>query len=292
MMESINKLIEKVGSVTGIFYPIASTIKAIVDNRNELIYLQGEYDREFKKKIIDMEGISDFTKASLISKINNSTIEFYNQVKILGVAIDNMSITSDPDKLDDDWLFYFISKAAYITNEQMQNTWGKILVEACDNSGICTKTLLNTLSLMNKQQAELFENICKFRFANMNIPANEITRISIYPIIFFSKGAQSYASHKLTNRGILELEHLGLIDVDSNKEFVVYTDLLKLRDRKHCIEVISDNGKIEIGNIAFTYDGFLLQKIIENDYNSKIAQFNMQIWRHKGYQIYRDGKKQ
>ena len=89
----------------------------------------------------------------------------------------------------------------------------------------------------------------------------------------------------------MELEHLGLIDLDSNKEFVVYTDLLKLRDRKNSVEIIG-NGKVEIGNITFTYDGFLLQKIIEDYYDSQFMDFNIQVWCHKEYQVYRNGEKQ
>ncbi|MBD5480423.1 MAG: DUF2806 domain-containing protein [Lachnospiraceae bacterium] len=291
MKDVIKELLNKLTSVTGIFYPISSTVKTITDNKNQLRNFQSAYDMKFKYDILERKELDDCTRAALISDINKSTIKFYNQVKILDVAINNIRNSADPKCLDDDWLFYFMNKAAYISDEQMRNTWGAILAEACDNPEICTKTLINTLSLMNKKQAETFKCICKFRFANMNIPADETEIISIYPIIFFSKNAQGYANHGLTNRGILELEHLGLINIDSNKEFVVYTDLLKLRDRKNSIEVIG-NGKIEIGNITFTYDGFLLQRIIENYYDSQIMDYNIQIWCHKGYKVYRNGKRQ
>ena len=93
-----------------------------------------------------------------------------------------------------------MNKAALISDEQMRNTWGLILAEACDNPEICSKTLINTLSLMNKKQAETFQCICKFRFANMNIPPDDKDRICQYPIIFFGKNAQGYANHGLTNR--------------------------------------------------------------------------------------------
>lgn len=291
MSEIIDKLLNKVEDVTGILYPLTSTIKSITDNRNALRDFQKDYDQRYKKDILERQNLDDFQRAALISNINKSIMKFYNQVKILDVACNNINDSADPNRLDDDWLFYFMNKAALISDEQMRNTWGLILAEACDNSEICSKTLINTLSLMNKKQAETFKCICKFRLANMNIPADDKDRISYYPVIFFGKNAQGYAYHGLTNRRILELEHLGLIDLDSNKEFVVYTDLLKLRDRKNSVEIIGD-GKVEIGNITFTYDGFLLQKIIENYYDSKIMDFNIQVWCHKGYQVYRNGKKQ
>ena len=291
MSDIIDKLLDKIVDVTGILYPFTSTIKNITDNKNELRDLHRELDREYKKNILEGRDLDDFQRAVLISSINQSTKKFYNQVKILNVACNNMNDSADPNLLDDDWLFYFMNKAALISDEQMRNTWGSILAEACDDPKICSKSLINTLSLMNKNHAETFKCICKFRLVNMNIPADDKDRISYYPVIFFGKNAQGYANHGLTNRRILELEHLGLIDLDSNKEFVVYTDLLKLRDRKNSVEIIGD-GKVEIGNIAFTYDCFLLQRIIENYYDSKIMDFNIQVWCHKGYQVYRNGKKQ
>lgn len=263
----IDKLLNKVRDVTGVLYPLTSTIKNITDNRNVLRDFQRDYDQKYKKDILERQNLDDYQRAALISSINKSTMKFYNQVKILDVACNNINGSADPNRLDDDWLFYFMDKAALISDEQMRITWGLILAEACDNSEICSKTLINTLSLMNKKQAETFKCICKFRLANMNIPAEDKERISYYPVIFFGKNAHGYANHGLTNRRILELEYLGLINLDSNKEFVVYTDLLKLRDRKNSVEIIGD-GKVEIGNITYTYDGFLLQRIIENYYDT------------------------
>ena len=125
---------------------------------------------------------------------------------------------------------------------------------------------------------------------NMDIAANE-NRISTYPIIFVSKSFDGYASNGITFKGISALEQLGLISIDAHKEFVVYTDLLKVRDLRNSVEVIGD-GKIEIGNIIFTYDGYLLQKIIDPYYSSEIMDYNVQVWLHKNYQVYINGIRQ
>lgn len=49
---------------------------------------------------------------------------------------------------------------------------------------------------------------------------------------------------------------------------------------------------MEIGNIIFTDDGYLLQKIIDPYYSSKITDYNVQIWLYKKYQVYVNGIKQ
>ena len=100
---------------------------------------------------------------------------------------------------------FFMNKAAYITDEQMRYTWGKILAEACEDPEICSKTLINTLSLITKWQAEAFQNICRFRMINMDIPANE-NKISVYPIIFLSKNSEGYFNNGITYKGISALE--------------------------------------------------------------------------------------
>ena len=277
------KLIEKVCNITGLFYPISTAIKRITDNKDSLRALQNEYDKSFREEILNRD-MNDIAKAALISASSKSIKEFVNQATILGIAIENLGDSADPKNLDDDWLFFFMNKAATITDEQMRYTWGKILAEACEDPEICSKTLINTLSLISKWQAEAFQNICRFRMINMDIPANE-NKISTYPIIFLSKSFDGYAFNGITYKGISALEQLGLISIDSHKEFVVYTDLLKVRDYRNSVEVISNNKKVEIGNIIFTDDGYLLQKIID-------PYYNVQIWLYKKYQVYVNGIKQ
>lgn len=284
------KLIEKVCSITGLFYPISTAIKRITDNKDSLRTLQNEYDKSFREEILNRD-MNDIAKAALISASSKSIKEFVNQATILGIAIENLGDSADPKNLDDDWLYFFMNKAATITDEQMRYTWGKILAEACEDPEICSKTLINTLSLISKWQAEVFQNICRFRMINMDIPANE-NKISTYPIIFLSKSFDGYAFNGITYKGISALEQLGLISIDSHKEFVVYTDLLKVRDYRNSVEVISNNKKVEIGNIIFTDDGYLLQKIIDPYYSSKITDYNVQIWLYKKYQVYVNGIKQ
>lgn len=283
------KLIEKVCNVTGLFYPISTAIKRITDNKDSLRALQNEYDISFREEILNRD-MNDVAKAALISASSKSIKEFVNQAIILGVAIENLGDSANPPNLDDDWLYFFMNKAATITDEQMRYTWGKILAEACEDSEICSKTLINTLSLISTWQAKAFQNICRFRMINMDIPANE-NRISTYPIIFLSKNSKNYFNSGITYKGISALEQLGLLNIDSHKEFVVYTDLLKVRDYRNSIEIIG-NGKIEIGNIIFTYDGYLLQKIIEPSYSNKITDYNVHVWLNKKYQVYVNGIKQ
>lgn len=283
------KLIEKICSATGLFYPISTAIKRITDNKDSLRALQNEYDKSFREEILNRD-MSDIAKAVLISASSKSIKEFVNQATILGIAIENLGDSADPQNLDNDWLYFFMNKAATITDEQMRYTWGKILAEACEDPEICSKTLINTLSLIGKWQAEAFQNICKFRMINMDIPVNE-NKISTYPIIFLSKNSENYFNSGITYKGISALEQLGLINIDSHKEFVVYTDLLKIRDYRNSIEVIG-NKKIEIGNITFTYDGYLLQKIIEPYYNNKITDYNVHVWLNKKYKVYVNGIKQ
>lgn len=49
MSEIIDKLLNKVGDVTGILYPLTSTIKNITDSRNALRDFQRDYDQKYKR---------------------------------------------------------------------------------------------------------------------------------------------------------------------------------------------------------------------------------------------------
>lgn len=68
MSKTWKELLEKVVSVTGIFYPITSTVKAIADSKISKIMFEKEYDEKYKREILDNAVMDDYT-----NKFNNSS---------------------------------------------------------------------------------------------------------------------------------------------------------------------------------------------------------------------------
>ena len=88
----------------------------------------------------------------------------------------------------------------------------------------------------------------------------------------------------ITRLRLNKLASLGLIEVNYDKEFVFSQKDVKLIYNNKLID-ISSKDKIRIGNVIFTYDGFLLYHMIEKNYNDKILDFNVDIWRKRNYKV-------
>ena len=124
---SVENIINKLSELTGIFYPITSTVKTLVDGHNHLIAIKQEYDESLKRKILDNNSLNDIERAILISNITKSTVEFVNKARIFGIAIDNINSESQVNDVNEDWLLYFFDQAKNISSVGIQNIWGKLL---------------------------------------------------------------------------------------------------------------------------------------------------------------------
>ncbi len=60
---------------------------------------------------------------------------------------------------------------------------------------------------------------------------------------------------------------------------------MRLRYNSQIIELSTNDkkDKLRIGNVMFTYDGFLLYQMSEKLYNDKIIDFTREIWERRGY---------
>ncbi|MCC7521997.1 MAG: DUF2806 domain-containing protein [Flavobacteriaceae bacterium] len=73
------------------------------------------------------------------------------------------SVSEEP--VDEDWRNKFFNKAQDVTNEDMQEIWGKILAEEVTEPGKIGFRTLEVISNLSKVEAQLFEKACKIAFS-------------------------------------------------------------------------------------------------------------------------------
>lgn len=282
-MDELVGVLEKILGVLG--YDIYDTyIKAFLDTHKKRIEFKRENEFAIKQNIFDNGQLTEEQKIMLNAVMDKNLKLFKREMDILKIALDNMNGEAKAENLDKDWLLDFFDKASRITEENTKLLWGKLLAYAASNKNICSKTLLNSIFLMGTEDVADFLNICQFCLSEMGV-SSSADKITSYPIVFFSKYVNTYCKKGLSSLKLRKLQTLGLIDVDLKSEYVFFEKRVKLIYRNKIVEVENDK-KIKIGNIRFTYEGYLLYQMAEKIYNSSSLEFILEVWGKRGYTIY------
>lgn len=237
------KLIDKLSDAVGFI----ATPKG---NRRNII----EAEQFLIDQIKADDGKPYIQKAAEISNARRLIREYNNQNDIVNIAIQNLGEDAMPENIDVDWLAYFMDQAKNISAEDMQIIWGKILAKECEDD--VPKTLINSLSLIGRSEAENFRKLCCFCVECSN---------KKMPIIFLDELYEIYTSNGLSLDVIYDLQSLGLIctsSVGCVAHFDKYGGEIKYFDKKLAF---SGSKKIKTGNVRLTRAGIKLENIVTSE---------------------------
>lgn len=287
-MEKKDEIINKIFGVLG--YDLYDTfIKIHLESRKKRIEFKLENEIELKRIIIENENITFEQKMLLNSLIGKNLKNLKNQLDILHIAYDNWDEDVNVNNLSEDWLLDFFDKSSKITEKSTQLVWGKLLSCAAADRNIGSKTLLNSLFLMGTDEIKDFLNICQNTISEMGV-GYVSDRITAHPIIFFSKNVETYNKNKISLLRLHKLQTLGLVELDLKDEYIFSKNSVTLIYSNKKI-VVESNKKIKIGNVRFTYEGFLLYQMSEKIYNKNVLYYIIEIWERRGYDVYLNDKK-
>lgn len=281
---------------TSILYKILETIgydlydafiKIRLETKKQRLELKTENEMNIKKQILDNEDLSFEQKIAINAVLDKNLKSFAREISILNIALNNMDDDAKAENLDEDWILDFFDKASRISEVSTQLIWGKMLASSASDKRLCSKTLLNTLYLMGKEDITSFLNICRFVLSDRYIGCSE--NISSYPIIFFSEYVEKYNVYQLSTYILNRLQRLGLIEIEYKSEFVFTEHQIELIYSNHVIK-IENNDKIRFGNVRFTKDGYILYQITDKLYDNSLLNEIIEIWRRRKYIVYIDGR--
>ena len=286
MSDNVSEILKKVLGVLG--YDIYDAfIKVRLDTKRQRLEFKAEHEMYLKKQILDDEKLTTQQKIALNAVLGKNLMSFMREISVLNIALDNINDDANADNLNGDWLLDFFDKASHITEKNTQLVWGKMLALAASDKKICSKTLLNTLYLMSTEDITSFLNISRFVLTDRYINSN--TKISSYPIIFFSEYFQKYNIYQLSSFILNRLERLGLIETDYKSEYVFAENEIELVYSNHVIKIVNAD-KIRIGNVRFTDDGYTLYLITNRMYDNSLLNEIIEIWIKRNYEVYVDGR--
>lgn len=190
----------------------------------------------YKKSIEEDEKIDGIAKAAKLSSARKELKQYINQSKIIAYAIEDLDQNAKLE-VEDDWLSYFFNYAQNISEESVQKIWAKILAEHCNGNSNVKKTLVHILSLLDKESAQAFGNLCRI---TIQLPKFEQHKI--------------FENKFILNHVPLVLSPLDCCRVKSLNE--IYKKDISTREYIECIPsqnnliILQEIGLIELSNNA------------------------------------------
>ncbi|MCD7809033.1 MAG: DUF2806 domain-containing protein [Erysipelotrichaceae bacterium] len=227
------------------------------------------YIEDIKKSNLSEESklISVLTAKQYIKKLKN-------QVDIADKALELAKPGTDfseNSKVNGDWLNRFMDSAGYVSDEDVQLIWGKILAREFEEPGTTPLYMIRVLSELTTSYAKAFNTLCSMSFGFVELDVDDNIKSSNREVIVTYVNNEEYFKQLGLSFNVLnELETLGLIKFDSTAEYkssIKNTDDLLLYINGQTYEVLSDDNKnIYVGNVILTSAGKYLNSIIESPF--------------------------
>jgi len=221
------------------------------ENEGQVNLQKKKHELEVKKQEIENQYELDQFKKDVVNNWFQKESRYQNNVdEVVAKSVKHIKEDAKPEEVDIDWINDFFDKCKLISNNDIQTIWAKILSGEVNEPGAFSKRTLVVLSNLDKNDIELFDNMCKFSW-NLEEP---ILRILDYQNEIYKEGKMFYFN--LQHMASIGLVHLS--PVADSIEFEI-EDSKKI-DITYYGKVVSLNfpnkvGRIKTGVVHFSKAG-------------------------------------
>ena len=175
---------------------------------------------------------------------------------IVAKTIPALSQNATPANLDNDWLVNLLAKCRNTSDEEMQNTWARILAGEANNPGSFSRKTVNLVADLERADAEQFVLLCRFAWT-MNGTPNPLIYDLSHP---------TYGSLSLNHNVCMHLADLGLIQFMMNGfRYVQLTTDMNCSYEHQSFKIAHTGGGpiLNMGKTIFTEAGEQLFSIVD-----------------------------
>jgi hypothetical protein len=199
-----------------------------------------------------------------------------NMEQITGKALNLLDKRSKPQDVDDDWIINFFDKCRFISDEEMQLLWAKILAGEANSPGSYSKRTIILLNSLDKKDADLLSALCRFVWISGES----------YPLVL-DLSAQIYSQNGINFSMLTHLDAIGLIRFDPANGFqFLRTSALPLvgwyYNNQPIVITSQNNNPIEIGKAIFTQTGRELSQVCTAEPIEAFFKYVFDYWSSKG----------
>ena len=257
-------------NVLGMLFPFAGVKKKAVEM----------YMEDIEKSDLPKE-----TKYGLLLNMKKEFKRLKNQKAVAQIALDNAKEGTDFSEksgVNEEWFERYMDAAKFVSSEDMQLIWGKILAGEFEKPGSTPPNMIRILSEMTPELAKDFSIICCMTVSLREIKGNGFTdieqRMIIVPYNHFRNFCRTFG---LGLRVLSELDALGVIKLNSKgykyrashrRKILIYVE------KK--FEIIESNTWLPTGNVFLTSVGESLRRIIQtfeiDCYNEMVKEYMLE----------------
>jgi len=223
LSEPLKKLIEVISSGVGALtkpylikktadakaYEIRAIAQAVKENQIDLKEI-GYDEEKVQLKSLDVETlkheltIEERAKNRVDYKEQKKQRNIENITQYAALNLENEKTVSE-EPVDEDWTSRFLNYAEDISNEEMQELWGRILAGEIKQPNSFSVRTLEFVRNLSKQEAQTFTKAANFVISSWNSP-----------FIFKGKGDDSLGKLGLSFEERLLLTEIGILQAESN----------------------------------------------------------------------------
>ena len=189
--------------------------------------------------------------------------------------------------MNKDWVADYLDKCKNYSDEEMQSLWAKILAGEAGNPGSFSKSTVDAVSKMEKDDALLFAHFCQFVWT-----VGDDKGVSA-PLIY-SETDDIYNARYHMFDVAKHLEHLRLLSFDGLGGYVKLIPTSSVQWAYHGthvnLEIPQEQGgerkgknTMAVGLTRFTKAGQQLYRICGVEKNDAFFQYTLEKWRALGY---------
>lgn len=219
------------------------------------------YVEEIKKS-----DLSPNIKARLILTAESDFKKWKNQESIAEIAFNEAKEGTDFSEksgVDDEWFERFMDAAKFVSSEDMQLIWGKILAGEFEKPGSTPPNMIRVLSEITPELAQAFRTICSMRVLireiDVNGHLNDRGLVIVVPFCFNTEGFKKLGIPFMI---LNELDTLGVLKYSSEDLETALLSKKTLLCFENELEIVEQKA-LPHGNVMLTAVGKALLKITE-----------------------------
>lgn len=229
---------------------ISNAVGTVYEPRHIRKKAQAEADAKLIAIKADIEA-TDLQRRAVKRWVAEEAKKQENIENVLDQAIPLIEDTAQPENVDDDWFANYFDKVKTISNEDVQKHWADLLAKEVNQPGSFSKITVNIPHTLDRKDAILFENICRYVW---------VIDSDFIPLIL-KEDDEIYNKNNIKLDSIQHLAMMGLINFNMGGDFtkrwlpgllltVQYRGrLLHLDFRKY--EIL----ELPLGKVSFTQVG-------------------------------------
>ena len=269
LVKNENVLNKSVG-VMGMLFPFAGLKQKALEM----------YVDEIEKSDLPAE-----TKIFMVLNVKKTFKKIKNQKAIAEIAMENAKQGTDFSEdsgVSEEWLDRFMDSAGFVSSEEIQWIWGKILANEFEKPGSTPPNMIRILSEITPGLAAAFRYICSMCIWILPLSDQGNIQGGFQKLFVpYNKNDEKFRECGVGFNVLNELETLGVIRFESLAGYIskgITNDkvLICVGDN---LDVIEDypKGKLPIGNVMLTSVGEALKAITDsveiNDYYEMVKKY-------------------